>query len=82
MKLYINLKRSILSVFVKIKAKHSSRAFLRCLISLRLVPETDFRCIYSQDFQKEVVKAAEVFTAIGYKHIEAGRNLLFVISDI
>lgn len=31
-------------------------------------------CSYSsiQDFQKEVVKAAETFTAIGYKHIEAG----------
>ncbi|CAK9148345.1 unnamed protein product [Ilex paraguariensis] len=25
-----------------------------------------------KDFQKEVVKAAEAFTAIGYKHIEAG----------
>jgi hypothetical protein len=31
---------------------------------------------YSQDFQKEIVKAAEALTAIGYKHIEAGRNLL------
>lgn len=28
-----------------------------------------------KDFQKEVVRAAEVFTAIGYKHIEAGTKL-------
>ncbi|KAF7840398.1 SH3 domain-containing protein 3 [Senna tora] len=28
-----------------------------------------------KDFQKEVVKAAELFTAIGYKHIEAGTKL-------
>ncbi|KAM1883485.1 hypothetical protein ACFX13_004841 [Malus domestica] len=28
-----------------------------------------------KDFQKEVVKAAEAFTAIGYKHIEAGTKL-------
>ncbi|KAI5670752.1 hypothetical protein M9H77_11116 [Catharanthus roseus] len=28
-----------------------------------------------RDFQKEVVKAAETFTAIGYKHIEAGTKL-------
>ncbi|KAI4295366.1 hypothetical protein L6164_035419 [Bauhinia variegata] len=28
-----------------------------------------------KDFQKEVVKAAETFTAIGYKHIEAGTKL-------
>lgn len=27
-----------------------------------------------QDFQKEIVKAAETFTAIGYKHIETGEN--------
>ncbi|KAK3206450.1 hypothetical protein Dsin_020496 [Dipteronia sinensis] len=27
-----------------------------------------------KDFQKDLVKAAEVFTAIGYKHIEAGEN--------
>ncbi|XP_027087730.1 SH3 domain-containing protein 3-like [Coffea arabica] len=28
-----------------------------------------------RDFQKEIVKAAETFTAIGYKHIEAGNKL-------
>ncbi|OIT18682.1 sh3 domain-containing protein 3, partial [Nicotiana attenuata] len=28
-----------------------------------------------RDFQKEIVKAAEAFTAIGYKHIEAGTKL-------
>ncbi|CAB4306737.1 unnamed protein product [Prunus armeniaca] len=28
-----------------------------------------------KDFQKEVLRAAEVFTAIGYKHIEAGTKL-------
>ncbi|KAI4298203.1 hypothetical protein L6164_031790 [Bauhinia variegata] len=28
-----------------------------------------------KDFQKEVVKAAETFTAIGYKHVEAGMKL-------
>ncbi|KAL6282559.1 hypothetical protein ACE6H2_013488 [Prunus campanulata] len=28
-----------------------------------------------KDFQKEVVRAAEAFTAIGYKHIEAGTKL-------
>lgn len=28
-----------------------------------------------QDFQKEIVKAAETFTAIGYKHIETGETL-------
>ncbi|KAL9687372.1 hypothetical protein QQ045_031772 [Rhodiola kirilowii] len=28
-----------------------------------------------KDFQKEIVKAAEAFTAIGYKHIEAGNKL-------
>ncbi|KAM7270917.1 hypothetical protein ACFE04_030131 [Oxalis oulophora] len=28
-----------------------------------------------KDFQKEIVKAAEAFTAIGYKHIEAGTKL-------
>ncbi|KAF3662093.1 hypothetical protein FXO37_12611 [Capsicum annuum] len=28
-----------------------------------------------EDFQKEIVKAAETFTAIGYKHIEAGTKL-------
>ncbi|XP_015063280.1 SH3 domain-containing protein 3 isoform X1 [Solanum pennellii] len=28
-----------------------------------------------RDFQKEIVKAAETFTAIGYKHIEAGTKL-------
>ncbi|KAJ7968839.1 SH3 domain-containing protein [Quillaja saponaria] len=28
-----------------------------------------------KDFQREVVKAAEAFTAIGYKHIEAGTKL-------
>ncbi|XP_015574994.2 SH3 domain-containing protein 3 isoform X2 [Ricinus communis] len=27
-----------------------------------------------KDFQKDIVKAAETFTAIGYKHIEAGGN--------
>jgi hypothetical protein len=27
-----------------------------------------------QDFQKEIVKAGETFTAIGYKHIETGKN--------
>lgn len=27
-----------------------------------------------QDFQREIVKAAETFTAIGYKHIETGEN--------
>lgn len=29
-----------------------------------------------------MVRAAEAFTAIGYKHIEAGRNLLFVYNGI
>lgn len=29
----------------------------------------------SKDFQKDLVKAAEIFTAIGYKHIEAGTKL-------
>lgn len=35
-------------------------------------------CSYSsiQEFQKEVVKAAETFTAVGYKHIEAGMELV------
>ncbi|EEF42729.1 vav3, putative [Ricinus communis] len=28
-----------------------------------------------KDFQKDIVKAAETFTAIGYKHIEAGTKL-------
>lgn len=28
-----------------------------------------------RDFQKEIVKAAETFTAIGYRHIEAGNKL-------
>ncbi|XP_073124057.1 SH3 domain-containing protein 3 [Henckelia pumila] len=28
-----------------------------------------------RDFQKDIVKAAEAFTAIGYKHIEAGTKL-------
>ncbi|KAE9601216.1 putative AH domain-containing protein [Lupinus albus] len=28
-----------------------------------------------RDFQKEIVKAAETFTAIGYKHIETGTKL-------
>lgn len=28
-----------------------------------------------KDFQKDIVKAAEAFTAIGYKHIEAGTKL-------
>lgn len=28
-----------------------------------------------QDFQKEIVRAAEAFTAIGYKHIETGDKL-------
>ncbi|KAE9610393.1 putative SH3 domain, AH domain-containing protein [Lupinus albus] len=28
-----------------------------------------------RDFQKEIVKAAETFTAIGYRHIEAGTKL-------
>lgn len=28
-----------------------------------------------KDFQKDVVKAAEAFTAVGYKHIEAGMKL-------
>ncbi|XP_061362566.1 SH3 domain-containing protein 3 [Gastrolobium bilobum] len=28
-----------------------------------------------KDFQKEIVKAAEIFTAIGFKHIEAGTKL-------
>ncbi|KAL0398390.1 UNVERIFIED_CONTAM: SH3 domain-containing protein 3 [Sesamum radiatum] len=28
-----------------------------------------------RDFQKEIVKAAEAFTAVGYKHIEAGTKL-------
>ncbi|OIW00531.1 hypothetical protein TanjilG_24261 [Lupinus angustifolius] len=28
-----------------------------------------------KDFQKEIVKAAETFTAIGYRHIEAGTKL-------
>lgn len=32
-----------------------------------------FRIIILQDFQKEIVKAAEVFTTIAYKHIETGR---------
>lgn len=27
-----------------------------------------------QDFQKDIVKAAEAFTAVGYKHIEAGEK--------
>jgi hypothetical protein len=29
-----------------------------------------------QDFQKDVVKAAEAFTAIGYRHIEAGEKTI------
>lgn len=32
-----------------------------------------FRIIVLQDFQKEIVKAAEAFTTIAYKHIETGR---------
>ena len=32
-----------------------------------------------QDFQKEIVKAAETFTAIGYKHIETGENLVYFL---
>ncbi|KAG8385352.1 hypothetical protein BUALT_Bualt03G0034200 [Buddleja alternifolia] len=28
-----------------------------------------------KDFQKEIIKAAETFTAVGYKHIEAGTKL-------
>lgn len=31
-------------------------------------------CHLMQDFQKEIVKAAETFTAISYKHIETGEN--------
>lgn len=27
-----------------------------------------------QDFQRDIVKAAEAFTAVGYKHIEAGKE--------
>lgn len=27
-----------------------------------------------QDFQRDIVKAAEAFTAVGYKHIEAGKK--------
>lgn len=29
---------------------------------------------FLQEFQRELVKAAETFTSIGYKHIEAGEN--------
>lgn len=32
-----------------------------------------------QDFQKEVIKAAEAFTAIGYKHIETGAALIHTV---
>ncbi|THF95667.1 hypothetical protein TEA_002714 [Camellia sinensis var. sinensis] len=31
--------------------------------------------IFIQDFQKDIIKAAEAFTAIGYKNIEAGTKL-------
>ncbi|KAG5517131.1 hypothetical protein RHGRI_037775 [Rhododendron griersonianum] len=34
-----------------------------------------FRIIVLQDFQKEIVKAAEAFTTIAYKHIETGTKL-------
>ena len=30
--------------------------------------------IVFQDFQKEIVRAAESFTAIGHKHIETGKS--------
>lgn len=36
-----------------------------------MVLDTD-KVFLLQDFQKEIVKAAEAFTAVGYKHIEAG----------
>ena len=35
-----------------------------------------------QDFQKDVVRAAEAFTAIGYKHIETGENLVYFLHEI
>lgn len=36
--------------------------------------------LYSfQDFQRDLVKVAEVFTAIGYKHIEAGENSFLIV---
>lgn len=33
---------------------------------------SDYFFSFLQEFQKDVVKAAEAFTAVGYKHIEAG----------
>ena len=36
----------------------------------------------SQDFQKDVIKAAEAFTAIGYKHIETGVALIHTFVNL
>ena len=36
---------------------------------------------FLQDFQKDILRAGEAFTAIGYKQIETGENL-FLLSPI
>ncbi|XP_040864676.1 uncharacterized protein [Glycine max] len=38
----------------------------------RLLPTEYLVILLDEDFQKEIVKAAKTFTAIGYKHIETG----------
>ncbi|CAI9782923.1 unnamed protein product [Fraxinus pennsylvanica] len=35
-----------------------------------------------RDFQKELVKAAEAFSTVGYKHIEAGEYMQISSSDV
>ncbi|RZB68557.1 hypothetical protein D0Y65_038365 [Glycine soja] len=40
----------------------------------RLLPTEYLVILLDEDFQKEIVKAAKTFTAIGYKHIETGED--------